>query len=170
MKHLYAIIILAASAAMGSAQTGVSAPPSGPVTRDEVRAALAKVEPSLSRKLGIKLAQTALKPGPAPATRVEIVGEFMRIWRSCEPKFRATPRPYTVYPEVLAQHNTGPVIKDLTFLIKRGAVAPVGPLAWGPKSTLEPAEFGDALGNLVHQITALSHEPSVKFTPALMKP
>lgn len=168
MKQLFTVIAFASWAAVASAQT--TTPATGPVTRDEVRAAMAKVEPALSRRLGIKIPSATLKQGAVPATRVEIVGEFMRVWRACEPKFRTTPRPYLVYPEVLAQNNSGPVIEDLTLLIKRGAVAPVGPLAWGPKPTLEPAEFGDALGNLVHQITALSHMPSVKFSPALMKP
>lgn len=168
MKNLSTAIVFLALASIGSAQAVASA--SGPVTRDEVRSAFSKVEPSLGRRLGIKIPASSLKQGAVPATRVEIVGEFMRVWKACEPAFRTTPRPYTVYQEVLAQNNTGPVIKDLTLLIKRGAVAPVGPLAWGPKPTLELAEFGDALGNLVHQITALSHQPSVKFTPALMKP
>ena len=168
MKNLSTAITFLAMASIGSAQAAV--PASGPITRDEVRSALAKVEPALNRRLGIKIPASSLKQGAVPVTRVEVVGEFMRVWKACEPKFRTTPRPYTVYPEVLAQNNIGPVIKDLAFLIKRGAVAPVGPLAWGPKPTLELAEFGDALGNLVHQITALSHQPSVKFTPALMKP
>lgn len=146
------------------------APSQGPVTKDEVRSAMAKVEQSLGKRLGITYPKSALKPGTTPATRVEIVAEFMRVWKASAPKFRFTSRPYPVYPEVLAQNNTGPVIKDLTFLIRRGAVAPVGPLAWGPKPSLEVSEFGDALGTLVHQVTAFTHEPSVKFTPSLMRP
>lgn len=166
MKRSLLTIFVLALCSFGLAQ----APSQGPVTRDEVRQAFAKVEPSLGRRIGVAYPKTALKPGSAPATRVEIVTEFMRIWKASEPKFRFTSRPYVVYPEVLAQNNKGPVIKDLTFLIQRGAVAPVGPLAWGPKPTLEVSDFGDALGTLVHQITAFTHEPSVKFTPTLMRP
>ncbi len=166
MMRLFLTAGAACLACLGAAQTA----PQGPVTRDEVRAALKKVEPALSRRLGVSFPSSALKTGAAVATRVEIVAEFMRVWKACEPKFRFTPRPYVVYQDVLIQNNSGPVIKDLTLLIKRGAVAPVGPLAWGPKPTLELSEFGDSLGALVHQITALSHEPSVKFTPALMRP
>lgn len=144
--------------------------PSAPVTRDEVRATLTKIEGPLQRRLKVQFPKSTLAPGVQPATRTEIVKEFMRLWKEAEKVFRFTPRPYEVYPEVLAQHNKGQMITDLTYLIRRGAVAPVGPLAWGPNQTISPREFGDALAMLTHQLSALAHDPSPKFTPNLQRP
>lgn len=169
MKARLAILFIAAAVSAAHSQTA-SQPVAGPVTKDEVRAAFARIEGPLQRRLKVQFPKTSLAQGSKPATRVEIVAEFMRIWKTSEKVFRFTPRPYEVYPEVLAQHNKGQMVTDLTYLIRRGAVAPVGPIAWGPKETIAPREFGDALAMVVHQITALSHDPSPKFTPNLQRP
>ncbi len=165
MKPTLILFVLALGVAGAQAQSA-----SAPVTKDEVRAALTKIEGPLQRRLKVQFPKAALTPGGQAASRKEILAEFMRLWKTSEKVFRFTPRPYEVYPEVLSQHNKGQTIADLTYLIKRGAAAPVGPLAWGPKDTLSPREFGDALAMLVRQITALSHDPSPKFTPNLMRP
>lgn len=165
MKLQSVLLILAFSPLGAKAQTA-----SAPVTRDEVKAALAKIEGPLQRRIKVQFPKSALGTGSQAVTRKEVVGEFMRIWKASEKVFRFTPRPYEIYPEVLTQHNKGQMVTDLTYLIKRGAVAPVGPLAWGPKDSLTPREFGDALAMVVHQITALSHDPSPKFTPNLQRP
>ncbi len=165
MKTGLTFLLLAATVTAAYSQAA-----SGPVTRDEIRAAMAKIEGPLQRRLKVQFPKSGLASGSQAATRTEVVKEFMRLWKASEKVFRFTPRPYEVYPEVLAQHNKGQMITDLSYLIKRGAVAPVGPLAWGPKDTISPREFGDAMAMLVHQITALSHDPSPKFTPNLQRP
>lgn len=136
------------------------------VTSAEMSKALGRVQVALSKSSGV-----AFKPIPAgsakPATRKEIVKVLNDMFEAAKPKFVFTPRPYRTVDEPVLKANDPATAKTIKKLARFGAMAPVGPLAVGPKDGLTPEQFGDAVGMVVLQIAALTHTPSPKWTVAL---
>jgi len=109
------------------------------------------------------------EPGKDKAvTRSQVVREFTRIWEKVRPKVRITPKEYRFDLAVLKRRNGAEDAALLAQLAGKGLIAPVGPLATGPKETMTAPQLGDAIGYFFSQVSYLTHKPSVKWTPSLM--
>lgn len=136
------------------------------VTSAEMSKALGRVQVALTKSSGV-----TFKPVPEgtakAATRKEIIKVLNDMFEAARPKFVITPRPYRTDDAPVVKANDAETAKTIKKLARYGAMAPVGPLAIGPKDGLTPEQFGDAVGMVVVQIAALTHTPSPKWTVAL---
>lgn len=103
-----------------------------------------------------------------PVTRSQVIREFSRIWGKVKPKVRITTKKYRFDQAVLERRNGAEDALILVQLVEKGLVAPVGPLATGPKETMAAPQLGDAIGYFFSQVSYLTHKPSAKWTPSLM--
>jgi len=139
-----------------------------PVTQAEVHSVFTRAAKMLFSVLTLKSQVEVEKPlnPTAPATRLQIVKSLYRLYLSAKPKFKFTPKPVVFNPKRIS-------IKDpaahqyLEKLITLGLVAPVGPLAAGPTTSLSIDHFGDALGFFLTRIAELTHMPDNKWSPGL---
>lgn len=103
-----------------------------------------------------------------PVTRAAVVAAFDRTWTAVKPKVRITPRKYRFDLALLESRNDANVASQLAKLAEFGLVMPTGPLAVGPKETMDSAQLGDEIGYFFAQVSCLTHKPSAKWTPSLM--
>lgn len=157
-----AIVLAWCVAACVSAQTA-------PVTRGEVHAATARMETLVREVLRLPAgsAPAPAKPDEA-ASRAEITQALARLFRVAEPKFVYTPRPQKFDASRVRKLPVAADQAALEKLIRWGGVAPYGPLATN-SGGLTPKELGDALGFCVARLAELTHTPSSKFSPGLMR-
>ena len=161
MKHLAVVGFLVCL-------VGVASAADAPVSRGEVAKVVNRVESVMRLTLGIPGSARMVKPAAGVATRVEVLGEFNRLYDLAYPKFKVTAVPV----KVLASHYTvgkGVPLTQATRLVSAGCVSVVGPLVAGKTSGLSLEEFGDAVGYLLARIAELTHMPSTKFTPSLQR-
>lgn len=140
-----------------------------PVTRAEVLLTLSQSEAALRRALKMPEIEERKGSDETPMTRAEIAKEFDRVLEAFRPKFRLTPVRKRWDPRAIDQNN--PPEQRATFrkLVRWQVVAPVGPLVTGPAQTLEPEQYGDALGFLFSTLSWLTHAPSPKWTPKIQR-
>lgn len=138
-----------------------------PVTEAEAVKVLAKAEKILVSVASTRAGTLAIKPSTKPVTRQAVVREFGRIFRALKPTFKVTPKMVVVKSRGVS--ITGPERKDLDTLVLWGAVGPYAPLATSKSKNLTVSEFGDAVGFFMARMADLTHLPSSKYTPALMK-
>lgn len=140
-----------------------------PVTRGEVHAATARLEALVREVLRLP---AGAAPAPAKpdevATRTEVTQALARLFRVAEPKFVYTPRPQKFDAGRVRKLPVAADQATLERLIRWGCVAPYGPLATNAAG-LTPKELGDALGFCVARLAELTHTPSSKFSPGLMR-
>lgn len=137
-----------------------------PVTQAEAKVAFTRTERVLRTALNLSGSSTSpLGVSGKPITRAQVVGEFNRLYKLVLPNAKLTPRP--VKFDSARLRMTGTSRMELLKLVKLGAIAPVGPVAAGPKDSLTVAEFGDALGFFLSRMAEITHTPSRKWTPAL---
>ena len=137
-----------------------------PVTQAEAKAAFSKAERVLRASLNLPAkGSSPLTAGTKPVTRTQVVGEFNRLYKMILPSAKLTPRP--VKFDQARLRMSGSSRADLVKLVRLGAIAPIGPVAAGPKDSLTVAEFGDALGYFLARMAEITHMPSRKWTPAL---
>jgi hypothetical protein len=103
--------------------------------------------------------------GSSPVTRDQVVAEMDREYEALRPQIKFTPNPAPIDPDML--RISASVKPKLIKLIKLGFIGRVAPLATGPKASLEPAEFGDAIGFFITRMAQLTHMPSPKWSPLL---
>lgn len=137
-----------------------------PVTQAEAKAVFSRAEKILRSTLN--LSGSGVSPVAAsakPITRAQVVSEFSRLYKMVSPSAKLTPRP--VKFDQARLRMTGTARADLVKLVRLGAIAPIGPVAAGPKDSLTVAQFGDALGFFLARMAEITHMPSRKWTPAL---
>ncbi len=139
---------------------------SAPVTQAEARAAFVRAERVIRSAVGIGgVPNTRSAGSKQPVTRAEVVEEFARLYTLVLPKAKITPRP--VRFDAARLKIAGSQREKLIRLVRAGAIAPVGPVAAGPKDTLTVAEFGDALGYFLSRMAEITYLPSRRWTPDL---
>lgn len=137
-----------------------------PVSQAEAKAVFSRTERVL--RTALNMSGSGVSPLAAsgqPVTRAQVVGEFTRLYKMVSPSVKLTPRPVKFDNARLKM--SGAPRADLVKLVRMGAIAPVGPVAAGPKDSLTVAEFGDALGYFLARMAEITHMPSRKWTPAL---
>ncbi|AIE87631.1 hypothetical protein OP10G_4263 [Fimbriimonas ginsengisoli Gsoil 348] len=138
-----------------------------PVTQAEARATFIKAETVLRGALGMPASSphVSIPDSDKPVGRDAVVAEMVRFIAVFKPKVKMTPSPVTFDARRLQMN--GPQRSNLALLVRKGAVAPVGPLATSKENTLTVPQFGDAIGFLMARIAQMTHLPSSKWTPYL---
>lgn len=137
------------------------------MTHADMIAALAEVDPSVSRTIGAQ-PFTFPKAENRPATRAEIIALLDQMIENYKPAFRATPRGIRVEKRIIDEYNADSQTREqLARLVGWGFVGPVAPLVTNKSGTLTNEEFGDALGLALAQVMFLGHQPDPRWTPSL---
>jgi len=147
--------------------SGLTQVPSKPASRADFESAVVQLDAAMSKRLKIK--QIApVKPGEGTVTRKEVAARLIALMKHYQPKFRVTPRPFDVYPEVIDQFNKDATLRtDLRALSRWGLIGPVGPLVSNPSENMSEEQVGDSLGYFYAHIAYLTHQPDPRWTPAL---
>ncbi|MFM9874454.1 MAG: hypothetical protein ACKVQS_13445 [Fimbriimonadaceae bacterium] len=125
-----------------------------------------ELDVAASKKLGLK--PTEFKSSAGIVTRDEVIAQMTLLFDKYQPKFRVTPRPYDVYPEIIDKHNSDPKISEqLRKLSRWGVIGPVSQIVTNKGNSLSEEELGDAVGYFYSQIMIYVHQPDPKWTPAL---
>jgi hypothetical protein len=139
-----------------------------PVKRGEGLIALAQIENAFRRvhDLPARLAPE-FEEGEAEQVlgREEIVREFDRIYSDFQDRFVLTPRPITVYEEIVQQRNDAEMAAIILKLGGQGFVSPVGPLAVGPDEEISIRQYAKALSFFFTRLAQYLNVPDPEFTP-----
>lgn len=142
-----------------------------PVTRSEARAVFTRIDEVVRRVIVRKpgAGVSAIPTGTAPVTRSEVVREMNRLFELVQDQIVFTPRPIVFEREPITLPPADPQRPALEKLIRWGFVGRVAPLATSADSTLPVDVFGDALAIFVSRLCEVTHTPSSKFSPWLMR-
>ena len=137
------------------------------VTKAEAAAVFARARKAIisARISGVPNKPTIV-PGNAVATREEVILEMAKIVDASRKSMKFVPKPVK-YDVKMFKVGSASSRSALARLVEDGFVAPVGPLATGPKPGLTVAQFGDAVGFFLARITDVTHMPSPKWSPYL---
>lgn len=102
-------------------------------------------------------------------TRDEVIAEMSRILDASKKSIRFVPS-FVAFDATVLKTGTPAAKTTLSKLIAWGFVAPVGPLATGPKPTISIQEFGDAIGFFISRMSDITHMPSTRWSPYLQPP
>lgn len=103
----------------------------------------------------------------AQLTRAEVIEQFASWEQAYRPYFTRKARPVKFEDSRIVAIKNRPVAMDL---IKKGMLAPYGPLVTDKVETVSIGVFGDAVGMAVSRLTDFVHRPSREFSPQTMKP
>jgi hypothetical protein len=177
MKLLLAIVfsVSIALAGQGSdkpqfkkAKIGASVDLKAPVTKSEAAAVFVRARKAIAASRIAQMdAKSTIALGNAPVTREEVISEMAKIFEASKKAVKFVPAPTRHDPAVFKVGS--PALKaSLGKLVTWGFIAPVGPLATGPKPNLTVAQFGDAIGFFMARMTDVTHMPSPRWSPYLM--
>lgn len=142
-----------------------------PVTRSEARAVFTRIDEVVRRVIVRKPGPgvSSIPAGTAPVTRSEVVREMNRLFDLVQEQVVFTPRPIQFDREPITILETDPQRAALEKLIRWGFVGRVAPLATSNEATLSINVFGDALALFVARLCEVTHTPSAKFSPWMMR-
>jgi len=103
----------------------------------------------------------------AQLTRSEVIEQFAAWEKAYRPYFTRKARPVKCEDSRIVAVKNRPVAIDL---IKKGILAPYGPLVTDKLETVSIGVFGDAVGMAISRIADFVHRPSREFSPQTMKP
>ncbi|MBS1719449.1 MAG: hypothetical protein JST35_03275 [Armatimonadetes bacterium] len=161
---------------LGMAQQGEppkhAAPPKvvaagGLITTGEASVVCGRVRDSIQRVLLVKNVKS-LPGAPGNLTRAQLINVMADWVAATRPKWVLTLPKLPVesrYIKGLDAKTT----ETLKKLIAQGFVARQCVLTSGTKPGLTPEEFGDMLGYFICRLGEYTHQPSSKYSPALMK-
>ncbi len=138
------------------------------VTQSEGAVVLNKTEETIKSVLQLKI-MPPCAPGSGIMTREQLLDQFAKIITVTEPKFVFTPPTIRTVPGYMT-------FKEAKYrslgdrLARMGFVDKVGPLLTAKVPGLTPQQFGDALGYFVSRLAEVTHLPSSKYSPYLMRP
>ena len=141
-----------------------------PVTNSEAAATFSRLEAILAKLLGpLKFSRPSyIKPGSGSVNRLDVAREFTRIESATSPYFKVNLKPVEFEPKRIRASAVADRAM-LGRLVSKGYVGEYAPVASGPKETLTPIQFGDAVGFFASRIMEACHLPSTKWTPTLHK-
>lgn len=137
-----------------------------PVSRAEAKKTFARVESLMTQVIGkVKWSKSAIPAGAGSVTRFEVAREFARIDTDIRSNYKMRLKPIAFEPARV--RASGRDRELLSTLISKGLIAEFAPVAAGPKDTLTPLQFGDAVGYFTARAMELAHMPSSKWSPSL---
>jgi hypothetical protein len=139
--------------------------PAGALNSDFVIVAK-ELDKAACTKLGLK--PTDFKAKEGAISRIEVIATLDLLFDKYQSKFRVTPRPNDVYPEVIDQFNRDQATRDsLRKLSRWGVISPVSRLVANKGTGIAEEDLGDVLGYFYAQVMIYCHQPDPKWTPAL---
>ncbi len=139
-----------------------------PVTRSEAVAVFTRARKAIA---AARIAQIPSKPtianGNQPITREEVISEMAKIFEACKKSVKFVPNK-SKFDASVFKVSTPAAKNSLTTLVSWGMIAPVGPVATGPKPNLTVPQFGDAVGFFLARISDVTHMPIPRWSPNLM--
>jgi len=102
-------------------------------------------------------------------TRDEVIVEMAKIFEASKKSIRIVPT-HDSFDATLLKVGSPAAKAELSKLIAWGFVAPVGPLATGPKPTISIQDLGDALGFFISRLSDITHMPSTRWSPYIQHP
>jgi hypothetical protein len=138
------------------------------VTRSEAAAVFARARKAIiSARVASISPKSTIASGSQAVSREEVILEMSKIFQASKKSVKFIPKPARFDP---AAFKTGSASSRsaLTTLVSWGFVAPVGPLAAGPKPNLTVAQFGDAVGYFLARMSDVTHMPSPRWSPYMM--
>jgi len=139
--------------------------PNSPVTNVEAAEIFATTRKAFrSARIG-SAGKSTIPENDQLANRDEVILEMAKIFDASKKAIRFVPQPVKYEANVfkVGQGAKAP----LTKLVSWGFVAPYGPLATGPKTTITVKEFGDAVGFFISRMSEVTHTPSSRWSPYL---
>jgi hypothetical protein len=158
----FLIALLAGCAISAVAQT------EPPVSRAEASAVFQKAERVMKAVLRYTEKVPPFPTTSGTATRAEILKHFLAIYRALTSKFKFTPPGQKPLLAIMSIKDPDSK-KAAERLESLGFMDRYGPLATSKNEGLLPGEFGDAVGFFIARVAELSHTPSAKFSPFLMR-
>jgi|CXWL01.1.fsa_nt_gi hypothetical protein len=144
--------------------------PSSPVSKSEVSSIFRKIDQAVSKSITLSKAVAASqKPRTGVASRSEIVAEFHRVYLLCKPKFKYTANPGMTEPSLLTISEQDPSRKMIENLITWGFIGRYDPIATSKTQGMLPEDFGFAVAQFLGRLCELTHTPSSKFSPTMMR-
>jgi hypothetical protein len=138
-----------------------------PVSKTEAAAVFARARKAIaSARIAAVTPKSGIAIGNGPVTREEVILEMNRILQGSRKSIKFVPM-LTSYDAKRFKVASSSARSALTRLVAWGFVAPVGPLAGGPKPGLTVAQFGDAVGFFMARLADVTHMPSPKWSPYL---
>lgn len=139
-----------------------------PVTRSEAAAVFSRARKAIiSARVASISPKSSIAAGTQAVTREEVILEMSKIFQASKKSVKFVPKPARYDASVLKVGGAASRTA-LTSLVSWGFVAPVGPLAVGPKPNLSVAQFGDAVGFFLARMSDVTHMPSPRWSPNLM--
>ncbi|HSI72995.1 MAG TPA: hypothetical protein VK934_07440 [Fimbriimonas sp.] len=140
----------------------------GFVTEADAKAVFTRAELIIRKvtKSTAKVSPISLS-GNQPISRAKAIREFNRLYDVTRPQIKSTPRPVKMNLEVIKM--SGSTREILIKLVKLGAVGNYSTLAAGPADKLTPRDFGDSLGFFLSRMAQMTHTPSSRWSPPLMR-
>lgn len=139
------------------------------VTRSQALRIFKKADSALqaAAKLSKPVWKCTLTNDKAQLTRAEVIEQFAAWEQAYRPYFTRKARPVKFEDSRIVAIKNRPIAIDL---IKKGLLAPYGPLVTDKLETVSIGVFGDAVGMAVSRLTDFVHRPSREFSPQTMKP
>lgn len=135
----------------------------GAITQTEASTVFSRIERTFFRLNRLNRTLPPMPKSSNPATRSEILVRMIRIVDELKGEFRFTPKRIPYDASTLTVK--APARAQVERLIAWGFVAKTSPLVTGSQETLNPFEFGDALGLFIARMSDLTHTPSPKWSP-----
>lgn len=139
-----------------------------PVSRSEAAAVFSRARKAIiAARVASISPKSTIPAGNQPVSREEVILEMSKIFAASKKSVKFIPKPArfdaTVFKTGSAASKTA-----LTGLVSWGFIAPVGPLAVGPKPNLSIRQFGDAIGFFLARMSDVTHMPSSRWSPYMM--
>jgi len=177
MIRVFLAVILGTSVALAGQGTGekpkvkktnvAGVDQNSPVSKAEAAAVFARARKAIAAsRIALVTPKSGIAVGNGPVTREEVILEMNRILQGSRKSIKFIPM-LTNYDAKRFKVGSASAKSALAKLVAWGFVAPVGPLASGPKPGLTVAQFGDSIGFFMARLADVTHMPSPKWSPYL---
>ncbi len=140
------------------------------VTRSEVSAIFQKLDQAVAKSIvQTKSSSATTYPVAGNASRSEIISEFHRVYQLCKPKFKYTANPALIELKLITIPGSDPTRKMVEKLILWGFIGRYDPIATSKSTGMLPEDFGFAIAQFLGRLCELTHTPSSKFSPTMMR-
>ncbi len=139
------------------------------VTRAQALKIFQKADSALqaSARLPKPIWKCTLANDKAKLTRDEVIEQIASLEKAYRPYFTRKARPLKFEESRVVAVKNRPVVIEL---VKKGVLAPYGPLVTDKVELVSIGVLGDAVGMALSRLVDFVHRPSREFSPQTMKP